>query len=383
MARCACGNAACSCIIKAVPNGGIVVTGSGSPERPYEISASGGGNPLDGLAVVDSATVDLTLTGAGTIQDKKLLRADVIARLRDLKDVSKTDIPVTGDVVQWNGTEWVFGTPGATAVPVSGVWGTPPLGLYGADSTIGQPIYSDSNGVIRAAPLAMTVGALVATDPITAYPLGGSVLTISNASAVSGGWPQGVSGTLSTFHRYDSGGSNVGYQVWVRNQISAPGTIMLMRVSSGGTWGSWFAIGGQVPHYSARKPASQTLTTANTSYTITYDTVVENEGGIGYSAGIFTVPVAGKYQVNFDQHLQVTGNPTFTTYLNKNGTAVKVQSFGGQSTNRNIQLSKAIKLAAGDTISLQIRSTVANCVAYGTASSGSAYSTVDITLIGG
>lgn len=40
MARCACGNATCSCIIQA--GTGITISGNGSPTRPYRIALTTG-----------------------------------------------------------------------------------------------------------------------------------------------------------------------------------------------------------------------------------------------------------------------------------------------------------------------------------------------------
>ena len=116
MARCSCGSAACSCVIKGKADGGILVTGSGSPERPYELELATGGNPLDSLQMLDSATVKWSKAGAGIPTDKRRYTATADVSMQELTDVSKTDVPVTGDVVQWNGTEWVFAAPGVSGV---------------------------------------------------------------------------------------------------------------------------------------------------------------------------------------------------------------------------------------------------------------------------
>lgn len=378
MARCACGNAACSCVIKSKPNGGIVVTGSGSPERPYEISTVAGGNPLDSLTVADTATLDLHMAGAGTPEDKRRISGTVIAKVRDLTDVSKTDTPVVGDVIQWNGSEWVFASPGATSVPVSGTWGTPPLDKYGADSLIGPSIYLDSNGQIRTRPHVLAPAAFTAATLASSYPLGVSLMQLSSTDTAQGsGWP--IAGVFGIVETSRTGPSNV-VQRFIRT-TTGTNQIVMVRSGSDTAWGSWQYVGGLAPHYSAFKSASQALTAANTSYTITYDSVVTNVGfpAISYAAGVFTVGLAGDYEITINHHLQRTATTSFTGYLYVGG--VNVQTFSWSLTaNGNIGFSKVVRCAAGDQIYFQLRANVTGGVAYG---SSTRYSTIDITLVGG
>jgi len=380
MARCSCGNAACSCVIKGAPEGGVTVTGSGSPERPYLLSLTSGGEPLDSLEMVDSSTVTWARSGAGTPADHRRYIATADVGMRELTDVSKTDVPIPGDVVQWNGTEWVFGAPGATAVPVSGIFGTAPLNLYGANPLIGPSIYTDSNGQIRSAPRTIISGTFAPTDPITSYPLGVSVMTLltgANASA----WPFGFSATVTTHHRYEGGPTdNAGWQVWSRN--SPTSVQMMMRTSSGGVWSPWTFVGGQPPYYAAYKSTAQAMPVANTWYTTTFENVETSEGGFLYSGGVFTVPMAGKYQINFASHIQnTTTTSSVTLGLVKNGVSIADSSNGAVGNNKSFDMNRLVKCAAGDTLYARIRTNTAGTTMYGAA--GARYTYIDITLVGG
>lgn len=172
--RCDCAGSACSCLVTA--GTGIAITGSGNPNNPYVITAT---TSLAGaLAVRDTATVDMSAVGTGTVVDPYIISAVARVGVRNLIDVDPADVPVAGDTMSFNGTRWVFGPPpvapagavnatdgitgtGAVATPLrvatSGTWGTAPL--VGSDSTVGQAIYVDANGQLRAAPL--VVGSLV------------------------------------------------------------------------------------------------------------------------------------------------------------------------------------------------------------------------------
>jgi hypothetical protein len=169
MPRCDCAGSTCQCLILA--GAGIDITGSGNTNNPYVITAT---TTIAGsLVVQDTPTIDLTAVGAGTNTDPFILTANATISLGELTDVDAT-IPAVGDTLSWNGTAWVMTAPpvapagavnttggllgsGALNNPVrvatSGTWGTAPLDNYGQDSTVGQVIYVDSNGQLRAAPL--------------------------------------------------------------------------------------------------------------------------------------------------------------------------------------------------------------------------------------
>lgn len=168
MPRCDCAGGQCSCVVLA--GSGTTVTGAGSSSNPYIISAD---PTIPGrLRVADTSTVDMSATGNGTADDPLVISADAQVSLDELTDVSAAS-PAVGDTISWNGQEWVTGAPpvvppgavnvgpgltgdGSVATPVaaavSGVWGTPPLDVYGDNSTTGLAIYVDANGQLRAEP---------------------------------------------------------------------------------------------------------------------------------------------------------------------------------------------------------------------------------------
>lgn len=383
MARCSCGNAACSCVIKGKTGGGVTVTGSGSPERPYELELTGGGAPLEALEMVGSPTVTWTKSGAGTPEDHRRYIATAEVAMRELTDVSKTDVPITGDVVQWNGTQWVFAPPGATSVPVSGTWGTTPLDLYGSDSTKGREIYLDSNGQIRAKPIALNKpAAFTAATPGSSYPLGYSVMRVLGGDNGAGsGWPLPVGslGYVETFRMLDT--TNV-VQVWRRDTGTAGTQAVWQRTYSAGSWQPWTWLAGSVPHYAAYKSAAQSMAVANTWYTATFENVETNEGGITYSGGVFTVPFPGKYEINFGAHIQgTTSTTTVSLGLLKNGVSIADYSQSAVGTNKSWLMNRVVKCAAGDTLYGRARASVAGANMYG--ASGTRYTYIDVTMVGG
>ena len=201
------------------------------------------------------------------------------------------------------------------------------------------------------------------------------------ANANSGAWPDAVSATVTTHHRYENGpADNSGWQIWSRN--SATAVQMRVRTSSGGVWSPWTWIGGQAPHHSAYRVTAQAMATANTWYTATYDTTDATEGGMIYSGGVITVPVAGKYQVNFAAHIQNTTSTTSVSLgLLKNGVSIADYVHGAVGGNKSYLMSKLVKCAAGDTLYARAKTSTAGTNLYGAA--GTRYTYIDITLVGG
>lgn len=72
MARCGCASNVCTCTIQG--GTGVQVSGTGTPTDPYILGAQ-----PSVITVADSASVDLTLTGNGTVDAPYLLRADLAA----------------------------------------------------------------------------------------------------------------------------------------------------------------------------------------------------------------------------------------------------------------------------------------------------------------
>ena len=108
MPRCD-GSGTCSCVIHA--GRGMTERGSGTAQDPLYLDVV----TQDFIGVVDTRTIDMTMTGAGTDADPRIISADLIARLSDLLDVT-TNPPGVGQVLGWNGIEWAP-QPNATAAP--------------------------------------------------------------------------------------------------------------------------------------------------------------------------------------------------------------------------------------------------------------------------
>lgn len=185
MARCSCSGSLCSCLV--VAGEGMEVSGSGQANDPYLLSNTG----IQGaLAVQDSATADLALSGGGTQADPYLLTATARVRLfSDMLDMTPGQTADPGDtiIVQPGGT-FDFGPPpvsppgavntrggivgtGSVASPievaVAGVWGVAPLDTYGADSTLGAPVYVDTNGKLRTQPQQAVAWTSITGKPAT------------------------------------------------------------------------------------------------------------------------------------------------------------------------------------------------------------------------
>lgn len=174
MARnCNCPGASCSCKIVAGP--GIRLTGIGTEMNPFVVENTGV-SVKNAIAVGDTPTVQMLLTGEGTGAEPLVISANVRIGLGDLSDVSGAT-PQPGEVPIWvieNGEgHWDYGLPpttppgavtattglqgdGSGANPLrartSGTWGTGSLAGYGADTGAGSPVYVDAAGQLRGAP---------------------------------------------------------------------------------------------------------------------------------------------------------------------------------------------------------------------------------------
>lgn len=174
-----------------VAGDGIDISGSGTPTNPYIITASAGALS-DIFQVNDTTSVNLSLFGSGVSGNPLILRADVTMRVEDLSDIQDPEGgPSTGESLVWETDHWEFRTlppapagsvnaangltgTGAVSTPLkvatSGVWGTAPLAGLGSDSTIGQVIYVDSAGQLRAAPANTAVAWTAITGKPSTFP---------------------------------------------------------------------------------------------------------------------------------------------------------------------------------------------------------------------
>lgn len=175
MARCNCSGSTCSC--KLQEGNGIAISGSGSTTDPYVIDATG--NIEGTVRFISTPTVEFNVTGQGSSASPFQVQANAVVDMAELADVQDPTGPQEGEVPVWTTDHWEFKTPasappgavnvgqgltgdGSAGAPltasVSGIWGqgsmlTPP---WPTDSTVGVPIYVDSNGQLRAKPYAMT-----------------------------------------------------------------------------------------------------------------------------------------------------------------------------------------------------------------------------------
>lgn len=125
----------------------------------------------------------------------------------------------------------------------SGLWGAPPLDIFGSDSLVGRDTYVDSNGQLRTVPTTFDYAdnGFTATTPPMSFPQGVSILTFNSASNTN--WPvPGVPGQVNTFRR-----NSYGMQQFIEQKS---GTLsdqaMYYRAFYGGTSGSW---GPWIPIY--------------------------------------------------------------------------------------------------------------------------------------
>lgn len=156
-------------------------------------------------------------------------------------------------------------TPGvpANVPPPSGVWGAGELGKYSTMAdTNGREIYVDSTGKLRAKPDVINYGGGVRppTDPVSDYPVGTSVMTISSGGGSA--WPAGASCIVVTHRRVDTDtaaqwcylNSGTVSKSWYRNGTTAG-------------WAPWVGVA----EYSALTAnATPTIVTPNaTNFTMT------------------------------------------------------------------------------------------------------------------
>lgn len=134
-------------------------------------------------------------------------------------------------------------------------------------------------------------------------------------------------------------------------------------------------VGPASPRMSRSKSFAQTLT-ANTWTVIGFD--VEDTGtvGISYSGGIFQLSQAGIYQVNIVAYFNgaTTGNAQISAYVGSVRWSLLLAPLTG---NLSFAQSRAIKMAATDTVSVQANISAGGSV-YG---SSSRWTTIDITRI--
>lgn len=129
MSRCGCASTSCSCLVAG--SNGVTVSGVGSSANPYTISGPH-------MAVNNTSTVNLTLTGDGTAFAPYTFSADASITLDELTDVI-APTATAGQVLTYSTTPspaW-RPAPGATASP--GAISVDPNTLIG-DGSGGSPL---------------------------------------------------------------------------------------------------------------------------------------------------------------------------------------------------------------------------------------------------
>lgn len=184
MAR--CNDEFCSCRITA--GDGIVITGTGTPSNPFEISTDFPGI-ADSFRVNDTTTVNLTLLGAGSPANPFVLRADATIKVTQLADVQDPEGgPAVGESLVWTGSgtagHWEFKTlppaPAGAVNVAAGISGSgtavDPIKVRVIGTTTGGPttgleVYTDSAGNLRAVqPLATAVDWSTIVNKPSAFP---------------------------------------------------------------------------------------------------------------------------------------------------------------------------------------------------------------------
>jgi microcystin-dependent protein len=169
MRNCGCSGNTCACSVTG--GAGIEVTGTGTKDNPFVVRNTGA-EVRSSLAVADSSTLDLSITGLGTPSEPVTISGAVHVTLAELDDVADTAAAV-GNVPTWDGAQWIPQTPaaapagavrsgaglvgdGSVAAPLrastSGTFAQGKLAGYGTDPTVGAPIYTDGAGQLRGVP---------------------------------------------------------------------------------------------------------------------------------------------------------------------------------------------------------------------------------------
>ena len=195
----------------------------------------------------------------------------------------------------------ILGT-GSVGSPVrlatSGVWGSSPLDLFGAASIIGDPVYIDSAGQVRARGHALPLESHPVTDLHTAYPTGLTVMDLNNTYAAANGWTK--SSHVLTVRRND-GSSAVQFQ----NLFDGTNPSLMWRSTiAANAWGPWMTV-----YLAAEEiPGSADLNTYTRPGQYTQSQNTEAASGTNYPA-----PYAGMLEVGSNTNNSMMWQ-RYTTY---------------------------------------------------------------------
>jgi hypothetical protein len=253
MARCGCGNQTCSCIITA--GDGVIVSGLGTPTRPYEISLTTAGAGLsESIKATPTETLKLYTNGAGTPDNPLNIYGNATVKMTDVTDVADPEGPASGDVVTFVTDHWEFRPPaaappgsvnvsnplsgdGSVGTPLglktSGFWPLPgfPLSQLG---TSGSEIYVDSAGQVRTKPQLITVAKPV-TDLASTYPFGVTVMAVDATTGAA--YPPAAACTVITQRRSDGPALQ-----WCATSSSGTATQIWARAGTSTAWAGWVSV---------------------------------------------------------------------------------------------------------------------------------------------
>lgn len=277
------------------PTGGTGPTGATSdtgPEGPIGATGDTGPTGPTGWTGYTGPTGDTGYTGPQGISTTIVGSVPTVADLPAPSSVNQNDsiiVDDTGDLhlsdlVQWINVGQIVGPPGPTgstgptgpAGPAGGgtgmtgpimvgtgmtgdgvstplqpkialAWGAndpygfaPDLDLYGSNSRYGQPIYTDSEGKLRAQPVSLPYNWRVPADTPREFPVGQSWFHYANNA-----WPTDYNGSVQTYREFNDE-ANLGKCVQIaysRMSTVADEPTAFFRSGTGDYWGPWTRMG--------------------------------------------------------------------------------------------------------------------------------------------
>jgi hypothetical protein len=182
MARCGCSDSnICSCVIRG--GGAVDVTGTGTFTNPYVVSVG------SGIVVTDTGTIDLSLSGEGSVTEPWNLTANFVGSMEDIADVDLSNT-TTGHVLALQADGTYDLVPPATASPGA----INSAQAIQGDGSAGLPLD------VRLAPdsgLTKTAAGLAVTGAVEAVPYTpqlhrstGGTVTIGSGSTLVGDYVQ-------------------------------------------------------------------------------------------------------------------------------------------------------------------------------------------------
>lgn len=130
-----------------------------------------------------------------------------------------------------------------------------------------------------------------------------------------------------------------------------------------------------------RKPDSQTIATATNVTIVGWASATDDpgnrSGGINYSSGLFTVPVAGAYLLTASMRWAPNSSGERQLQVRRNGTQSETLAVPATSNPRGSgTVSVVIPCAAGDTLGISARQTSGSDLAFGDSSANEVWLTI-------